>query len=362
MKLFSLEILENTLLDLLWCIGTLVFGILIKRYFSIVLSKVLYRFIRHDRVPIYTCIDLLRKPLEVFIILMAIFLAFMHIKVPDAWHLTPIHEFGIRMVVWKGFQMALIVSFTWILIRITKFLGIVFQEKAALTDSRLDDQFVPFTKDLVIVALVLLSFFSMLGIVFKIDVIALITGLGIGGLAIALAARETLENLFASLTIFVDLPFLVGDTIMLDKVTGDVESIGFRSTRIRTGDGSLVTIPNRMLTNQALENLSQRNYRRVRFVLKLQLDTPLYKVKTVVEGIQQIVVNHPNIYQPDTGKTRFDTIGETSMDVLVSFHVAGNDVIKQNQTKEEINYQILALLEQEGVALAYPALRIPTLP
>ncbi|MDI9870427.1 mechanosensitive ion channel family protein [Flectobacillus roseus] len=358
MNFLSQSILENTVIDLLWFTGICVFGVLIKRYFSIVLSKVLYRVLRHDKVPIYTCIELLRKPLEVFVILTAIWLASYHIKVPKAWHLTPVEHFGILMVIWKTFQIMLIMSFSWILIRITKFLAIVFQEKAALTESKLDDQFVPFTKDLVIVALVLMTFFSMLGIVFKIDVIALITGLGIGGLAIALAARETLENLFASFTIFLDLPFLVGDTILLDKVTGDVEKIGFRSTRIRTGDGSLVTVPNRLITAQALENLSQRNYRRARYALRLRLDTPTEAVKAIVNDIQTLVESHDKIYHSDPGKTRFDAIGDNSLDILVSYHVATNSIVVLNEVKEEINYQILSIVQKHQAQLAYPTFRI----
>ncbi|WP_026996974.1 mechanosensitive ion channel family protein [Flectobacillus major] len=358
MEFLSFSILENTVIDILWCVGIFIFGVLIKRYFSIFLSKILYRFLRHDRVPIYTCIELLRKPLELFIILIAILMASQHIQIPRVWHLAPIHEFGFRMVIWKSFQIVLIFSFSWILIRITKFLAIVFQEKAALTESKLDDQFVPFTKDLIIVALVLVTFFSMLGIVFKIDVVALITGLGIGGLAIALAARETLENLFASFTIFLDLPFLVGDTILLDKVTGDVEKIGFRSTRIRTGDGSLITVPNRLITAQALENLSERNFRRARYVLKLKLDTPISKVKTAVDAIQQLVESHPKIYQEDTGKTRFDSINDCSLDILITYHVASSSIVTLNQTKEDINYQILQMLENEGIQLAYPTFNI----
>jgi len=351
MNFLSQSILENTIIDLLWFTGICVFGVLIKRYFSIVLSKVLYRVLRHDKVPIYTCIELLRKPLEVFVILTAIWLASYHIKVPKAWHLTPVEHFGILMVIWKTFQIMLIMSFSWILIRITKFLAIVFQEKAALTESKLDDQFVPFTKDLVIVALVLMTFFSMLGIVFKIDVIALITGLGIGGLAIALAARETLENLFASFTIFLDLPFLVGDTILLDKVTGDVEKIGFRSTKLRAVDGNLIMIPNRLLTSQSLENLSERHYRRAKFNLTCDLKTSHEQIQAIIPAIELLILEEP-LCKKKAPKIVFEGFGPYSLDISVTLWVNTADFTKFQTVKQTINLNILKLLQEKQISLA----------
>lgn len=358
MQYLSAEILENKVTDILILVGILGFGLLFRRYLADNFSKLLYRFIQHDKIPIQTCVAMLREPVRLFISLILLYVAFSFVHFPMSWRMPSQEEFGIRMILLKSFQAGFIFSLYWILVRITKFIALIFQERAALTESKLDDQFIPFFRDLVVVGISILTFFVMLGVVFKVDVVALVTGLGIGGLAIALAARETLENLFASFTLFLDLPFVVGDTIQSDKVSGDVEKIGFRSTRLRTGDGSLIAIPNRLLTAQALENLTQRPFRRARYVLKLEIATPIEKMQKVVSEINDYVLNHEMIYRPDPSITRFEGFGDNSLEILVSYHIATFDAAVMRRVKEEINYQIMVIIQQNEVKFAYPTLKI----
>jgi MscS family membrane protein len=120
----------------------------------------------------------------------------------------------------------------------------------------------------------------------------------------------------------------------------------------------LVTVPNRLITAQALENLSQRNYRRARYILRLRLDTPADTIKAIINDIQALVESHDKIYHTDPGKTRFDTIGDNSLDILVSYHVATNSIVVLNEVKEEINYQILSIVQKHQAQLAYPTFRI----
>ncbi|MES2516604.1 MAG: mechanosensitive ion channel family protein [Bacteroidota bacterium] len=358
MQYLSSEILENKVTDILWLIGILGFGLLFRRYLADNFSKILYRFIKHDRIPIHTCVAMLRQPVRLFISLIVLYLAFSFVHFPQSWNISSREEFGIRMFFLKSFQTGFIFSIAWVLIRITKFIALIFQERAALTESKLDDQFIPFFRDLVVVGISILTFFVMLGVVFKVDVVALVTGLGIGGLAIALAARETLENLFASFTLFLDLPFVVGDNILSDKVSGDVEKIGFRSTRLRTGDGSVISIPNRLLTAQALENLTQRTFRRARFLVKLQPNTDIQKIQKIVSEINQTVMAHELIHTPDPSITRFEGFGDNSLDILVSYHIATKDANVLRKVREEINYQIMAIIQKNEVKLASPTLKI----
>lgn len=350
MEFLESEILENKVNDILWFIGIIVISLLLKRLLSVSLSKVLYRFIKHDKVSIHTCIEMLRKPVELFIIVLMVYFAFLYLHFPLSWNLAA--TLGLKLILLKIFQCLLIFSISWILIRLVKFIALIFQERAALTETKLDDQFVPFFKDLAVVTVSIMTFFSMLGIVFKIDVVALVTGLGIGGLAIALAAKETLENLFASLMLFMDLPFVVGDNIQIDKVSGDVEKIGFRSTRLKTVDGSIVTVPNRLLTAQALENMSTRQFRRAKYLIKLQQDTPSSTIQNIVSQIQEEVLAHEHIYKPEPGITRFEGIGDGSMDIQVAYNVESNNVAILNKTREEINYKIVNIVQNNGAKFA----------
>src|SRR4051812_17878053 len=111
------------------------------------------------------------------------------------------------MLMFRFFEVAIIFSVTWITMRIVDFIGLVFIYRASLTESKLDDQLVPFARDAVKIILGAIAFLAILGVLFNLDVVSLVTGLGIGGLAFALAAKETLENLLGSFTIFIDKPF-----------------------------------------------------------------------------------------------------------------------------------------------------------
>jgi MscS family membrane protein len=354
MQYLESEFLENKVTDILWLVGIIIFGLLFRRFLADYFSKILYRFIRHDRIPIHTCVEMLRKPVGLFISLIFTYLASSFVHFPDAWHLPSVEVFGFRMVILKTFEGMIIFSITWIIISLIKFVALIFEERAALTPSKLDDQFVPFFRDLIIVVTSIFTFFVFLGVVFEVNVVALVTGLGIGGLAIALAARETLENLFASFTLFLDLPFLIGDNIQMDKVSGDVENIGFRSTRIRTNEGSIVSVPNRLLTAQAVENLSQKQFKKTRFILKLDVKTPSESLHDIVKKINQLTNNQILIYKKDPGSTRFEGFGENSLDISVSYNIDTQDATVFNQIKEEINFQIIDIIQSNGATFAVP--------
>lgn len=354
MQYLQTEFLENKVIDILWLIGILAFGLLFRRFIAEYFSKILFRFIRHDSMPIRTFLEMLGQPVRLLITLIVIYIASTFIHFPASWNLPSQEVFGLKMILIRMYQGVFIFAIAWILVRITKFIALMFQERATLTASKLDDQFIPFFKDLVVVGISILTIFFLLGVVFKVDVVALVTGLGIGGLAIALAARETLENLFASFTLFLDLPFVVGDNITLDKVSGDVENIGFRSTRIRTGDGSLISVPNRLLTAQALENQTKRKFMRAKYTVKLQSDTSIDILEKIVREINQVIHNQELNYKPDPGVTRFGGFGENSLDILVSYNVATNDSKIFAQAKEQINYQIMSIIKTNETNFAHP--------
>jgi len=354
MEYLESEFLENKVTDILWLVGILAFAFLFRRFLADNFSKIIYPFIHHGSIPIRTFIEMLSKPIQLLIILIFIYLASSFIHFPTSWKLHSKEIFGLRMVLLKSYQGLFIFSIAWILVRITKFIALIFKGRTSLNPSKLENQFIPFFRDLVVVGISILTIFFTLGIVFQVDVVALVTGLGIGGLAIALAARETLENLFASFTLFLDLPFMVGDNIQLDKVSGDVENIGFRSTRIRTGDSSVISIPNRLLTAQALENLTQRQFRRTQFTVKLASDTSIETMYKIVDEINQVTHNQEFICKSNTGTTRFGGFGENSLDILVSYNIATNDGNIFNKIKEEINYAIIEIIKKNDTKFTHP--------
>lgn len=351
------DFMGNSLADYCWALGVLLLGLALKKAFSAFLGRVISRLVRkegNEEVPWTEAVRLLNPPLEALVMLLMLYLASRSIEVPSLWSKVSEGTVGLEFWVKKLYYSAVLLTITWLGIRFIKFMGVLFQVKALKTSSKLDDQLVPFFRDLVIMFFVITMLFIALGRVFSVDVLTLVTSLGIGGLAIALAARETLENLFASFALMIDRPFTVGDAINVGGIEGTIVKLGFRSTRLQTFDGSLVTVPNRLLTSQSLENLSDRRQRRAKFVIRLAYDTPPATLVALVEAIQIYIDQHPETHQ-EPGVVRFDAFGESSLDILVIFFVQTSIAREFNRVKEEVNLKILDLVTDTGARFAFPS-------
>jgi len=354
-KILNSSFFYNPVENWFWFLGILLLGFLFKRIFSVVVSKIAYRIIKQEtqNVPVSNFVDLLKRPVEFVISLLIIYSAVDEISFPKKWRIIPFGKIRVSEFADKLLDMLFIIAITWIIIRFVKFFALVFLKKAEENEIKNDEHLVPFFRDIIIAIVVFCSFFLILGFVFRQDVLSLITGLGIGGVALALAARATLENLFASFTLFTEQPFIVGDDIELGSMIGTVEKVGFRSTRVRHVDGSLIVVPNQMLVSQTLNNLTQRKHRRHKFFLRLKLDTPITKIKTVVNEIQYLIDNH-ELTSNHEGHVKFDAIGDYSINLLVVFFATTPDYWESKDIRQEINYSINKVLEKYEVELASP--------
>ncbi len=352
-KLLNQVIFYNKVENWCWFFGILVIGFLFKRIFSILVSKLVYFVLRREnrKIPVSQFVELLKRPLEFLITLLIIYVAREEINLPKKWRIIPLGKIKISDFTDKVLDMLFIIAITWLIIRLIKFFALVFLKHAEDNTSKKDEHLVPFFRDIIIAGVIFCSFFMILGFVFKQDVVSLITGLGIGGVALALASRATLENLFASFTLFTEQPFIVGDDIEIGTITGKVEKVGFRSTRIRHVDGSLVVVPNQMLVSDILNNLSERKERRHRFFLRLDITNPLEVVEKSILEIQEILDKYPKTNQKE-GHVRLDSIGEFSIDVLVVFFAKTSDYWKSQEIRQEINYKISEKLKENGVKMA----------
>jgi MscS family membrane protein len=184
---------------------------------------------------------------------------------------------------------------------------------------------------------------------------SLLAGLGIGGLALALAAQKTVENLFGSVSISIDQPFRLGDYVKLESgVSGTVEAIGLRSTRIRTLDRTVVTIPNGKLADQRVESFAPRDRCRFSCTLTLVHRTTAAQLRAVVERVEALLQTHPRAW-PDGIGVKFVAIGASSLDVDVYAWFATSDWIEFQTIRQEVLLSILEIVEQAGTALAYPS-------
>jgi MscS family membrane protein len=223
---------------------------------------------------------------------------------------------------------------------------------AAHTSSRLDDQLIPLVRSAG------RTFTLLLGLVViletgGVDVWKLMAGLSIGSLVIALAAQDTVANLFGSINVFVDRPFQIGDWVKIKGVEGVVEEVGFRSTRIRTFYNSQVTMPNSALTNTNVDNMGRRPRRRVKMTLSLTYQTPPDKVQAYVEGVRAILAAHQ--YVERTYEVHLYAMSESSLDILVYYHLVVPGWHEELSTRSQNILEFLRLASELGVDFAYPS-------
>jgi len=184
------------------------------------------------------------------------------------------------------------------------------------------------------------------------DISGFITSLGIGGVVITLAAQDTAKSLIGGALIIIDKPFKVGDYIKVGAFEGTVEEITFRSTNIRTLDNSVLHIPNSEMSISAIINFSEMEKRRYFSRLTLELNTRLEMVEVVREQIQQMLQNREEIIQ-DSVNVKFENISANGMELLIIAYINETDYGKFLETKEQINYEIMTILQNQGVELAY---------
>jgi MscS family membrane protein len=182
---------------------------------------------------------------------------------------------------------------------------------------------------------------------------SVLAGLGVGGLAVALAARDSLANLLGSMLIMIEKPFRVGHYVRVSGGEGTVEDVGFRSTRIRTPDNSLISIPNNSVVNATVENLSLRGMRRQRFLIQVTYDTPREKLEELMAGIKQLITDHP-LTNKTNFNVRFNDFAESSLNILVYFHIETTDYSAELEARERILLQIMDLAKRLDIDFAFP--------
>ena len=181
----------------------------------------------------------------------------------------------------------------------------------------------------------------------------ILAGLGIGGLAFALAAKDTLENIFGSLTILFDDIFNIGDYVEIDSVTGTIEDIGIRSTKVRTTLGSLVSVPNSNMIKAVVNNYSLRPYRRIRVTLGVIYSTPAHKIEAFCEGIRELIRNHPYL-RSDFYNVNLHNFSSSSLDIMLNCYIKTSDWSIELRERQRLFLDIIRLSRELGIDFAFP--------
>ncbi|WP_165305072.1 mechanosensitive ion channel family protein [Pedobacter sp. SYP-B3415] len=366
-KFFEQVFWGNTVKDYCFFLGIILLGLVFKRLVSKLFSVLLYRLFKRfaENTSGDTFIALLLKPIEAFLSFATAYLAVNQLRYPldetlyrytkvvgKAKEKIPV---SIGEFIDKIFLFMIIVSVFWIVLRIIDFMSHVLLYKAEQTQNRGNGQLVPFLKELIKTIICFIGFFVLLGFVFEINVLTLITGLGIGGIAIALAAKESLENLLGSFTIFLDKPFTVGDLVKVDGVEGTVEKVGFRSTLIRSSDKTMVTIPNKAMIDGVLENITLRNLRKVKFQVGVVYETTDVQLKQIIRDIKDALEAEPEIMKDYT--VHLDSFGDSAINIDVTYFVSSPAHADYLKIKERINFSVMEIVKNNRSDFAYPTQR-----
>ncbi len=261
----------------------------------------------------------------------------------------PIEASNFAIVVIRIISLLLVVA---ILLRALDVVLLYAEKAAERTESKMDEQLLPVIKRGVQFLIFAGAMIQALRL-FQVDITTLIAGISIGGLAIALAAQDTIKNLFGSLTIFLDKPFQIGDWINFGGVDGTVEEVGFRSTRVRTFANSLVYVPNGKLADMVVDNFGLRKYRRYSTTLSITYDTPPELIEQFVKGLKGIVAKHPDTWK-DFHEVRLNGFGAHSLDILFYIFFDVPTWSEEIRARHEIMLEILRLAKALGVRFAFP--------
>lgn len=267
----------------------------------------------------------------------------------------------------EGFSVAVVtlliyIAIFWYVFNLVSIIDVLMRRLTAKTKSKLDDMIVPLVRKTLRIFIVIVGFLLVAENVFGQNIGAWLTGLGIAGLAVSLAAQDSLKNIFGSVTIFLDQPFRVGDRISYGGFDGPVEQIGFRSTKIRTLTGHLVTVPNSNIVNDPVENIGRRPYIRRTLNVTITYDTPREKIEQAVQILRDIL-EEPGIAEPIHGKVGenefpprvfFSDYNAASLNILVIYWFFPPMYWDFMEHAQRLNLRLFEEFERAGIDFAFP--------
>lgn len=247
-------------------------------------------------------------------------------------------------------RASIILLISWGLFNLAAATSLLFHRINERSNVEIDRILIPFLSKALRVIVVVISF-SVIAQEFGYEISGLVAGLGLGGLAFSLAAKDALANLFGGIVIITEKPFSIGDWIKTPSVEGTVEDITFRSTKVRTFAQALVTVPNATLANESITNWSRMEKRQITFNLGVTHDTTKEELKEIVQQIRSLLENHPEIDQ-ETIHVTFDQYKENGLDIFLYFFTKTTVWGDYLRIKEEINFKLMEILEKEDVLIA----------
>jgi MscS family membrane protein len=341
--------LNNTVRNYLIVAIIILVVLIIQKYIAQYIAGLIFHFVRAvwKDVDKKTFTKLVAKPLAFFLVILVAITTLYTLNFPNALN-GNIYRVTVKEFVHSLASLVLVLAFIRLLLRMIDFMSIILHIRADRTNDTTDNQLIVFFKDFFKVVIAIIGLLMVLKFSFGLNIGNLLTGLSIVGAAIALALRESLENLIASFIIFFDKPFSMGDTVKVHTFTGTVEKIGLRSTRIRTEQKTFITVPNKQMVDTIIDNHSLRTQRKAELRLEIDLSTSLNSVNQLVAGIREITSRK----EVENSTVLLNDISANAFLILIDYFTGPITSSEFNKVKESVNLEILRLLESLGVELA----------
>ena len=345
MEVLDKLILDNTIRSYLVVFIVITLVLLFKKLLSHKIASLLFLLINKQwkNLKKGDFVSLTINPVSWLLVIVVAVFAIEKLNYPSAWNFK-LHGILLNDILEKIGNSAIILALFYILISLVNFISLLLEQQALNDADKSHGQIVIFFRDLLKVFIGLIGFLFVLRAAFNQNIGTLLTGLSIVGAALALAAKESIENLIASFIIFFDKPFFTGDILKVNNVSGTVERIGLRSTRIRTNEKTLVTVPNKQMVDSVVDNLSMRNQRRAEIKLVLSDKTKPDQVQKLIDAVKTTVSqNQDNIITSSVFVTDF---GKDGVTITIEYFTIAFSFQEFNLLKEQVNFKLMYLMEE----------------
>ena len=345
MEVLDKLILDNTIRSYLVVFIVITLVLLFKKLLSHKIASLLFLLINKQWKTLKKgdFVSLTINPVSWLLVIVVADFAIEKLNYPSAWNFK-LHGILLNDILEKIGNSAIILALFYFLISLVNFISLLLEQQALNDADKSHGQIVIFFRDLLKVFIGLIGFLFVLRAAFNQNIGTLLTGLSIVGAALALAAKESIENLIASFIIFFDKPFFTGDILKVNNVSGTVERIGLRSTRIRTNEKTLVTVPNKQMVDSVVDNLSMRNQRRAEIKLVLSDKTKPDQVQKLIDAVKTAVSqNQDNIITSSVFVTDF---GKDGVTITIEYFTIAFSLQEFNLLKEQVNFKLMYLMEE----------------
>ena len=343
--------MNNSVTRLLIVFSVIILMLLFKKLLSKYFASLLYNSIhkKWSAVEKNEFIALIVKPLGWFLSIVIAVIMFDNLVFPDALKFN-IYGSSSKEILHRSGLCLIVIFFIWIIKSVINFIALLFENKRTEKKDNRDEQIIVFFRDFFKVIVNIIGILLLLKIGLGVNIGSLLTGLSIVGAALALAAKESIENLIASFIIFFDKPFYTGDVVKVNQINGTIEHIGLRSTRIRTTDQTLVSVPNKQMVDSIVDNWSMRIGRRIESVIEVEINTPSEKIENIIVEIRAYLEKKQPII--NNGKVFLSAYNTSGISIAIEYLTSDISLDQFHEVKQAFMLHVKTLIEKNNIQLA----------